>query len=155
MAAIRLVRQQAMGVGITLGVLMVLTLAMMLVLGSFPALASVQNVSAADYDVQNGRVVRVSGFITCSPGMDFIIRVNVTDDDGNKAIGRAHGSCDTNGGDALIQGGDLQGTQWITTRVKSATGFTAGECVLARGQARTTQDGDRQSFSGFIGPCGG
>jgi len=130
---------------------LVLAVAASLMQGVVPANATVFEVEATDYTVENGRVVDIEGFIACSEGMSFIIRVNVQDEAGNKAVGRASGEC--SGNNQTIQ--TVLGAHWDTGRVDSSTGFTQGECLLARGQARTTQDGDVKRINNFIGPCNG
>jgi hypothetical protein len=133
-----------------LGFVLVLAVAATLMLGVVPANAAIFDVHATDYDAANGRVVDVFGFIDCSEGQQFLLRVNVTDESGNKAIGRASGVC---GGGPGIQGGNGGGTPWTTGKVESETGFTQGECLLARGRARTPDD--QQTFTDFIGDCNG
>ena len=106
-----------------------------LILGVLPAAAVVSSVTASEVSVVAGKVSSVAGSISCTAGMKFNIRANVRDGSGNTAVGKAGGTC---------TGGSQP---WKTGRVDSKTGFTCGEQVLVRGQARTIQDGHRR----FIG----
>jgi len=133
-----------------LATVLVLAVAASLMVGVMPANAVVFDVHADFAEVQNGRVTDVFGHIECTPGHHFVLRVNVTDSSGNKAVGRASGVC---GGGQNGPSETSLGTPWVTGRVVSDTGFTCDEELLARGQARTTEDGDRGRINNFIFTC--
>lgn len=129
---------------------LLLALAATLTLGVMPANAAIDDVFATQVDVADGVVTDVHGFISCTSGMDFFIRVNVTDEDGNKAIGRVDGTCGEGAPSVLVVG-----TNWTTSEVRGDSGFVCGELVVVRGQARTPEDGASSSFNQFFETCGG
>jgi hypothetical protein len=121
--------------------LVLLACLLVIPLAAGPASAHVDAVHVFSIEVNDGRVTEIHGTITCTPGEEFILRVNVTDDSGNRATGRAHGTC----GQGL--------TYWTTTRVDSGSGFTCGEPAVDRGRARTQPDGATKTFAEQTTTC--
>ena len=108
---------------------LLLAVILTLILGVLPAAAAVSSVSPSGVTVASGKVKSVEGSIACTAGMKFNVRANVVDASGNKAVGKAGGTCT----------GSSQ--PWKTGQIDSGLGFTCGESVTVRGQARTVQDG--------------
>jgi hypothetical protein len=112
--------------------ILLLAVSITLILGVLPASAVVSSVTASEVSVVAGKVRYVAGSISCTNGMKFNVRANVRDGSGNIAVGKAGGTCT----------GSSQ--PWKTGQIDSGTGFSCGEQVLVRGQARTTQDGAKR-----------
>jgi hypothetical protein len=82
----------------------------------------------------SGNILGITGSITCTSHESYTIRVNVSQSDGDTAVGRAHGVCD----------GTPQ--QWQTTRVDSTGPFEVGPAA-GHLQARTQPDGASKSIN--------
>jgi hypothetical protein len=133
----------------------VLTFAIVAVLATLPAPSASAHISFVDVVFvqldQQGRVVEIGGFIDCTPGEEFLLRVHYNDGD-QKAVGRASGDCvpeNGTGARGKIAGGQTFGGSafWVTGRVDSPTGMSCTQIGVTRGQARTVPDGARKSFS--------